>query len=70
MQRTRSRDDRLGVTTDQREAADSVDSNATTRAATTSPLSKMLQGLPNCVDVTSEKPGTMSAIIGADHYRS
>ena len=37
---------------------------ATTCGTSTTPLSETLRGLPNCRDVTSEKLGTMVAIVG------
>ena len=37
---------------------------ATTCSTSTTPLSETLRGLPNCRDVTSEKLGTIVAIVG------
>jgi hypothetical protein len=44
-------------------------SNATTRAANTTPLFQRLKLGPHSRDVTSEKLGTTFAIIGAENFR-
>jgi hypothetical protein len=46
-----------------------TESSATTRASDTKPLSQTLQLGGNCVDVTAEKLGTRTAIVGAEAYR-
>jgi hypothetical protein len=47
-----------------------IASSATTRSSNTPPLLQRLQLPPNFRDVTSEKLGAPSGIIGAENFRS